>query len=287
MVKDSTIGLREAADVLGVHYMTAYRHVRTGRLPAHLVGGRWRVELADLHPEDTVAGPPGTRIPLEERRARLMVRLTVGDEPGGWRLVEEALASGFEPARIYTDLLLPVLSTLGDDWAAGRATVADEHRATAVATRIVGRLGPRFARRGVSRGTVVLGMCSGDHHALPSAILADLLRGEGFTAVDLGADTPSESFVDAWLRSDRLVAVLIGVTPAGLEGAVADTVTAIHGSGCTAPVFLGGRAIGSARAADDLGADGWTGCDAVLAVSAVSAVTVAAGATARAATATR
>ena len=37
------ITLTEAAEVLGVHYMTAYKYVRTGRLAASKVGGGWRI----------------------------------------------------------------------------------------------------------------------------------------------------------------------------------------------------------------------------------------------------
>ncbi|HCN09685.1 MAG TPA: DNA-binding protein, partial [Lentisphaeria bacterium] len=42
------LSLREAADELGLHYMTVYRYVRTGLLPATMDGGMWRVTVADL-----------------------------------------------------------------------------------------------------------------------------------------------------------------------------------------------------------------------------------------------
>ena len=40
--------LLQAADKLGVHYMTVYRYVRTGKLPATRVGGAWQVDPDDL-----------------------------------------------------------------------------------------------------------------------------------------------------------------------------------------------------------------------------------------------
>ena len=40
--------LYEAAEQLGVHYMTVYRYVRTGRLPGHKVGAEWRSDPDDL-----------------------------------------------------------------------------------------------------------------------------------------------------------------------------------------------------------------------------------------------
>ena len=40
--------LQQAAAFLGVHYMTVYRYVRLGLLPARKDGARWRVERADV-----------------------------------------------------------------------------------------------------------------------------------------------------------------------------------------------------------------------------------------------
>ena len=42
------LSLLEAADRLGVHYMTIYRRVRLGILPARKIGGTWMVDPADL-----------------------------------------------------------------------------------------------------------------------------------------------------------------------------------------------------------------------------------------------
>ncbi|HLU43332.1 MAG TPA: helix-turn-helix domain-containing protein, partial [Microthrixaceae bacterium] len=48
MCHDETLNLKQVAQRLGVHYMTAYRYVRTGRLPARREGNVWLVEGADL-----------------------------------------------------------------------------------------------------------------------------------------------------------------------------------------------------------------------------------------------
>ncbi len=52
--------LHQAADRLGVHYMTAYRYVRTGKLPARRAGSQWVVDAADLARLEPPA-PPGRR----------------------------------------------------------------------------------------------------------------------------------------------------------------------------------------------------------------------------------
>ena len=41
---DGVLTLQEAADELGVHYMTAYRYVRLGVMEASKSGGVWQVQ---------------------------------------------------------------------------------------------------------------------------------------------------------------------------------------------------------------------------------------------------
>src|SRR4051794_39840097 len=119
------ITLQEAADRLGVHYMTAYRYVRTGRLPARREGVQWMVDPADLQKMRAPGRPPrrsgGVR---PEGPAKLAARMVAGDEAGAWTLVEAALASGAEPTEVYLELLAPAMQVVGDGWEAETWTVA-------------------------------------------------------------------------------------------------------------------------------------------------------------------
>jgi methanogenic corrinoid protein MtbC1 len=150
--------------------------------------------------------------------------------------------------------------------------VADEHRASAVASRLVGRLGPRFARRGRKRGTIVIGIVEGDDHGLPSAILADALRGEGYEVLDTGANTPAVSFVDNTRVASRLRAVIIGATTVGRDAAIRRTVKLLRNSDVTAPILVGGAAVADDDHARRLGADGWSGHDGRHALRAIEAL---------------
>lgn len=258
------ITLQEAADELGVHYMTAYRYVRTGRLPAVKDGAEWRVDPADLAtlhvgrraPAPT-PGPTGSRSSRwTADPSRLAGRLIDGDEPGSWQLLEDAMTAGASTEAVYDELLVPALAEIGDRWSAGTATVADEHTATVTVQRLVGRLGPRFRRPGRTRGTVVLGAAPGDRHGLAVGLLADPLRGRGFHVTDLGADVPVEAWLDAVRSAERLRAIGLSVVAAGLDAVVAGTVSALHDA-VDAPVVLGGGAVRDEAHARALGADGW------------------------------
>ncbi len=246
--------LQEAADRLGVHYMTVYRWVRTGRLPAIKQGASWAVREADI---DEVAQPAGApRHRNVDHADRLARRLVAGDEPGAMAVAEAALAGGMEPEDLYFEVLAGAMTRIGDRWGTGEVTIAQEHEATAVMHRLLGRLGRNFARRGRTRGAIVLGAAEGDPHGLASGLLADPLRGRRFTVVDLGADCPAEAFVDAARRTDALVAVGITLTSRPLTP-VRRTIADLRDAGVTVPVLAGGRAIADADTAHRLGAELW------------------------------
>jgi excisionase family DNA binding protein len=200
--------LAQVAEELGLHYMTVYKYVRTGRLPAQRIAGQWRVSPADLAGLLGTGGSDGATGPLGADRAptkgagrawsaELARTLIAGTEAASWDLCQQALASSHTPESLYLDMLAPAMRSIGSGWESGTVSVAQEHRASALAGRLIGRLGPMFIRPGRSRGGVVLAAPSGDTHALATALLSDPLRGRGLTVTDLGADAPVSSMLDA------------------------------------------------------------------------------------------
>jgi MerR family transcriptional regulator, light-induced transcriptional regulator len=266
--------VQEAADSLGVHYMTAYRYVRQGRLAGERQGAEWRIRPADV---ETLRGRSGTssrRGParIDADRQSLERRLLAGDVAGAWWLVESHLGGGLDPPGVLLNLVVPALRSIGDRWAAGTVSVGDEHRATAAVERVIGHLGLQSGRRGKNRGTVALAAPSGDLHTLPVTIAADLLRWRGFAVLELGGNTPADAIGDAVAREQRLVAVGIASTTPGLEEEVASSVHAVRCAAPEVPIFLGGASIGSETRARRLGGDTWTGSGANAAVETVERI---------------
>ena len=256
----TALSLQDVADALGVHYMTAYRYVRTGRLPAVQVNGQWRIEQSDLDDLRRSQRAPVVRGASSEATAeRLAARLLAGDESGAWSLINDALASSLDPVGVHLQLLAPALHAIGTGWAARTVTIDQEHRASAVAGRLVGRLGVLFTRPGRKRGAVVLAAAPGDLHGLPVALAADVVRSANFTVVDLGASVPPDDLARAASNVDDLVAVGICVTATGLEPAVRRAIQAVRRAVPAVPVLVGGSGIDVERAnrlqADGIGAD--------------------------------
>jgi MerR family transcriptional regulator, light-induced transcriptional regulator len=257
---DDLLTLEAAAQRIGVHYMTAYRYVRLGRLQAVQRGGRWLVSARDVDRfQETPSETPGRRGPRwGSRRQRLVARLLEGDGQGGWAIVEQALASGATPLDLYLQLLAPALREIGDQWATGLTSIDEEHRATSVAVRIAGRLAPHFARPGrTRRGAVILGGAPGDPHQLPVAMVADVLRSEGLLVVDLGANVPTQSLLEAAAGTRSLKAVGISVSVDSAMKPAARSIAAVKRGHPGVSVFAGGPALPTASHAMDLGADDW------------------------------
>ena len=260
------LGLQEAADRLGVHYMTAYRYVRTGRLPATRIGAEWWVDPADLRAAGVgtaVAGRTVTATRTASQAAaarRLEDRLVAGDEPGAWSIVEGRLGSGPNPTM-----------SCWTGWVERCDPLARVGRP--VTTRWTTSIGLRGWRRaswpgseGVSprggpSGSVILGAPSRELHGLPTAMAANVLRGRGFEVVDLGADVPADAFGSAVSKTPGARAVAVGVTAGNHDRSVRAIVRAVHNVSPGLPVLVGGAGIAGEEHAARLGA-AWSGRDA-------------------------
>ena len=257
---NSDVSLHDVAEMLDVHYMTVYRYVRQGQLPATKVGRSWYVKPSDLelfrdakvHTSEVSEG--GRKVaPWAER---LEAQLIQGDQRGAAEIMEAVLRSGHDLYFLYLQVLSPAMGAIGAKWAAGNLEIFVEHRASNIAMRLIGQFGPRFARRGVSKGTVVLGSPADEMHTLSTSMVADLIRFDGWNVSDVGANMPAEAFAEAIRQGEDVVAVCIGVTMPGSLPAAQATIGAIRKVvPRDLPILVGGAGVASDEVARDLGAD--------------------------------
>src|ERR1700721_1699392 len=109
--------LQEVAEGLGVHYMTAYRYVRQGRLPATRLGTEWRIDPPDVDALRTTSRR-GTARTRADRHA-LARRMLAGDSSGAWWLLQSHLGGGLDPSGVLTELVVPALRSIGGGWGRG------------------------------------------------------------------------------------------------------------------------------------------------------------------------
>lgn len=251
MCHDETLNLKQVAQRLEVHYMTAYRYVRTGRLPARREGNVWLVEGADLA---AFAGlPDHGDAPLRvDWVGRLRERFVAGDDSGAWATVEAALAAGRAPDA--------VLSLIGE--AVRRSDEDENHLAGAylavgTAQRTLAVLASRFRTRGRRRGTVLLGAPGGEGHGFALSMLAVTLRLRNLGVLELGTGVPAAVFVDAGRRASGLLAVGLGVTAVEHLEHSGKVIAALRAQLPDVPIVLGGQAVRNPEIAEVAGADMW------------------------------
>ena len=187
--------LREAAGALGVHYQTAYGWVRQGVLPARKVGRGYAVSEADvaaLAAQRRLGTEPTRPIRVRDWAAQsqaLHAAIATGDETAARHHVDR-LAAGVPVVDLCEQVIAPALRRIGDDWAAGRISIAQEHRASAICERLIAAHARQPAGR--PHGTAVVATPPGERHGLPALMAAACLRADRWLVHHLAADLPVE-----------------------------------------------------------------------------------------------
>src|SRR3954453_3719981 len=121
--------LRDAADVLGVHYQTAYAWVRQGVLPARKTGRGYDVSESDVSAlAARRAAGPAARLDIRVRdwdaqANRLHAAVMAGDETQARHLLDR-LARGVPLTELCERAIAPVLRPGGGEGGAAGGVVA-------------------------------------------------------------------------------------------------------------------------------------------------------------------
>lgn len=161
------------------------------------------------------AGPDELRAAADDYRVALLER----DEERARAVVEDLAGRGARIADIYTLVLAPALQEIGDLWSLEKLTVAEEHYATELTTRLLGVLAPD-RRLPPTRGRLAVVTASPDElHALGSRMLADLLERAGWEVIALGAAAPADALAQLVADECPDVVALSTATVGRLPGA--------------------------------------------------------------------
>jgi excisionase family DNA binding protein len=242
---EGRIDLQTAADTLAVHYQTAYRWVRSGRLRAERIGGKYVITAEDLAAFtagrlSSTAPPPPRPKRIATSASRMHQSLLSGDEHTARSIVRSLITEGTAIADVVQQVIVPSLVLIGQAWRDGKLTIWVEHRASAIVERILGEIAPN--PRGRRRGTVVVAAVSGDHHALPTSMAAVTLRADNWHVEHLGADIPPDEVLTFCAEHAIDVAVISSANPDTAELA-AETAGRLEAAGTPCVVGAPGRTL--------------------------------------------
>lgn len=179
---------------------------------------------------------------LAKQVAALLPVLRQGDEDAALRVLEEALRSGLDGPSIYLGVLQPAMDQIGCLWEEGRATIGEEHRASALTRWLMDALWDEFIPKSYRADNRLLAGCvHGERHDLGLTMVTRFLRREGWHVVDLGADVPEQEFAEMAAAVRPRACLLSAATVEHLDG-VRATIAALQGLGLNLPILVGGVA---------------------------------------------
>ena len=114
----------------------------------------------------------------------------------------EALA-GLGAARFVRPVAAPLLVEVGERWADGRGSVADEHLVSGALRNLLGSL--VFARGSRHSRRIVLATPQGERHDIGLVMVAILALDAGLSVYFLGADLPADEIATATRRAGAVV----------------------------------------------------------------------------------
>ncbi len=122
----------------------------------------------------------------------------VGD-PGVAELVEEALESGIETNDILLNGLSCGMELVGQKYETGEYFIPDMLTAAEAVEAGMAVMEPYLVKEGTSgaKGKIVMATVEKDLHDIGKNLVSIMLKGAGFTVIDLGIDVPAARIVEA------------------------------------------------------------------------------------------
>jgi methanogenic corrinoid protein MtbC1 len=193
---------------------------------------------------------------LDVQRDAYLQALLDRSAPRAREVIEAAVAGGTPVADLYAEVFAPALAEVGHMWALDELNVAQEHYATSVTHGLISTLSVEAtAVEGEGRLAVVTSTPD-ELHLLGAAMVADVLRREGWEVLDLGAATPAAALVEL-VEAEQPDLVALSASTAGRLPGVADVLAALASLDPRPLVVVGGALFAgqAAAMATEMGAD--------------------------------
>jgi methanogenic corrinoid protein MtbC1 len=159
---------------------------------------------------------------------------------------------------VYDGLVADAMRLVGERWATGQWTVAEEHLASQTLLRALERVRPDLGPLGRIGPLAVLAGVAGEHHMIGLVCLDHVLCEQGWTVADLGADVPPSDLATFIARNQAALVALSASHPARLEDVTASVAAVRAASSRRLPLMLGGRLGAQPGVAGQLDVD-WVG----------------------------
>ena len=195
---------------------------------------------------------------MSELFAKMSEAVIAADMETVNKLVEEALGNGIGAKEVLDNGLIPGMDIVGQRMKTGEMFIPEVLRSAKIMQAAMDLLRPHMSEKeSLGLGTFVIGTVEGDLHDIGKNLVSMMLRGAGFTVVDLGTSVKPQDFVDA-VKEHKAVVIGMSALLTTTMPKMDQTVKALKEAGIREQVkIMAGGAPVTEKFVEEIGADAY------------------------------
>ena len=146
--------------------------------------------------------------------------LLAGDSGKSLEIAQENVESQDDVGTFFEDVIRPVMYEVGARWENGSISVAEEHLASSIVSRVISSIYSRFVKFENTKGKAVVTAAANEFHEIGSRIIADSLELDGWDVDHLGVNTPTDDLLDLLMDRQPIFLGLSVAIPFNLDAAI-------------------------------------------------------------------
>ncbi len=148
----------------------------------------------------------------ENIRDQFLGALLRGEHQDCLKITKDNVTTATDLEAFYLQVIQPVMFKVGLLWEQGDISVAQEHLATAIVSRVMASLYPRFITVKQTKGTALITAAPNEYHELGARMVADLLEMDGWDVKYLGVNIPIVDLIDMMINlKPSLLGISVGM----------------------------------------------------------------------------
>ncbi len=195
---------------------------------------------------------------MSELFAKMSEAVIAADAETVNKLVEEALGNGIGAKEVLDNGLIPGMDIVGQRMKTGEMFIPEVLRSAKIMQAAMDLLRTHLSEKeSLGLGTFVIGTVEGDLHDIGKNLVSMMLRGAGFTVVDLGTSVKPQDFVDA-VKEHKAVVIGMSALLTTTMPKMDQTVKALKEAGIREQVkIMAGGAPVTEKFVEEIGADAY------------------------------
>lgn len=213
------------------------------------------VDMAQSMDEPEIDIPDKWKEPAD----KLLEALLHGDRKSAMKVAEENVNSGDDVGSFFEYVIRPSMYRVGNKWQEDEISVAEEHLASSMISRVISKLYSSFVTFEENKGKAVVTSVANEFHEIGSRIISDSLELDGWDVDHLGVDTPKSDLIDLLLKGKPFLLGLSLAIPFNMDEVV-ETIEMVKDRPelVDIKVLIGGKAFNdNPELWKETGADAW------------------------------